>query len=796
MIKKALILYFSIIVYLFSPSQLLSQYDYSNVKDQNNDSKIKKLEKEYEQYESPQIFEEDESPVSTPEASDSTVLKPDSTKQLGKLDQANEFINQEGVSKSRQLIPKPGPTELKLFGEDLFTATTSDFSPAPIVTAPSDYKLGPGDNLIVYLWGSVDLELNLTVDREGKLFVPRAGEIKVFGLTLDQFKSTLRKKLSTIYSDFDLGVMLGKIRAIRVYVYGEVKKPGGYTISSLSTLFNALYNAGGPNRSGSMRNIRLMRSGKLIANIDLYDFLLNGNTSGNYKLESEDVIFVPIVGPKITMRGQVKRSAIYELREEIKLLDMINLAGGVEDDAYLGRVMIDRINNGEGRKLIDLSLASDDDKLKNNISVKSGDDISVFGIYERRQNVVWLGGHVKHPGAYQIEERATVAQLLDDGQQLREDALLHRADLIRTHNDSHQELITINIDEALKGNPMFNLQLLADDSLKVYGSNEVLRDKYVTIEGEVSNPGRYRLLENMSISDLIFASGNLKRSAYTLTAEIVRRIPGEEIKIIYIDLEEIMRSSNSKEDIIIREDDYVLIRRIPMWDLDNFVTIKGEIKFPGKYALYRPDETLYELIQRAGGLTDDAFAFGAVFTREEIQDKLNRMNLQSIMNRANPVRYDSSGNMIKTPILDYNPLELSRMVIDLELILHSAGKMDNLTLQKGDDIYIPPKPSGVQVTGAVASSGTIHYQQNKRAEYYIDQAGGNLPHADKKELRVIRANGQVLSNGKAKKYKIGLGDIVMVPSKIKKERSFGDILLNSVSIISGIATTVFIIDRL
>jgi len=794
MIKKATIAYLFIALFLLSPSILFSQKDGKLNRDYKSDSLLTKQGHGLEKYKTPSIYENTLSTIS-PAAGDSNEVDSTSDKYQDNYRKKTDVTDQV-VSKSDQIIPRPGPAELKLFGEDLFTAERSDFSPAPIATVPSDYKLGPGDNLIIYLWGSVDLEFNLTIDREGKLFVPRAGEIKAYGLTLDQLKSSLRKKLATIYSDFEMGVMLGKIRTIRVFVYGEVKKPGGYTISSLSTLFNALYNAGGPNSSGSMRDIRLMRSGEMITNIDLYEFLLKGNTSGNIKLESEDVIFVPIVGPKVTMRGEVKRPAVYEMKEGTNLLDMIKLAGGVEDNAFLGRVMIDRINTGKGRKLLDLSLASDEDRLKNNITVKSGDDISVFGIYERRLNVVWLSGHVKHPGAYQLEERVTVAQLLDGGDQLKEDALLTRADLIRTYNDSRQELISISIEEALNGNPQHDLGLLPNDSLKVYGSEEVQRSKFVTIEGEVKNPGRYKLLDNMNVSDLIFISGNLNRSAYTLTAEIVRRIPGEDIRILYIDLEEIMKESNPASDIRLQEDDYILIRRIPDWDLDNFVTITGEIKFPGKYALNRQDETLYDLIQRAGGLTDDAFAFGAVFTRQEIQDKLKRMNLESILDRANPVRYDSVGNMIRTPILDYNPLELSRMVIDLEQILSSKGMKDNLYLQKGDAIYIPPIPSGVQVTGAIASSGTIQYHPDKSAKYYIDQAGGHLPHADKKELRVIRANGQVLSNGKAKKFKVGLGDIVMVPSKVKKEKNFGDVLIKSVSIISSIATTVFIIDRL
>ena len=614
----------------------------------------------------------------------------------------------ESVSKTdpgEQVIPKPGPDGLELFGANLFSSASADFSPAPIATVPPDYKLGPGDNLIVYLWGRIDLEMDLTVDREGKVFVPKAGEIVAFNLTLEQFKQRLSKKLSTIYSDFELGVMLGRIRTIRVYVYGEVKKPGAYTVSSLSTLFNALHYSGGPNENGSLRKIRLSRGKETNATVDLYDFLLHGKNTAGIKLQSEDVIFVPVVGPKVSVRGEVKRPAIYELKNQEKLLDVIELAGGAADEAYLGRVMIDRINNGQGRKLIDLSLATAEDKKTNNIEIKAGDDISVFSIYERRENVVWLGGHVKHPGAYEMDNGLTISELLEDGRQLKENPYMERADLIRTSPDSQKELIAINLAWALNKSAEHDLKLRINDSLRIYGSNEIARKKYVNIDGEIARPGEYQLFKNMRISDLIFMAGGLQRGAYTLTAEVARRLPGKEIELIYLDLEK-MKNGGSGEDILLAEDDYVFIRRIPSWELNNFVSITGEVEFPGKYALYRKDETLYDLIRRAGGLTPEAYAFGTVFIRGEIEDKLKRMNLPGILDRSNPVRFDSAGNYSQTSILKYNPGELSRLIIDVDLILASKGEEGDVTLQMGDEVYIPPRPSGVQVTGAVASSGT------------------------------------------------------------------------------------------
>ncbi|MBD3217789.1 MAG: hypothetical protein GF310_05880, partial [candidate division Zixibacteria bacterium] len=675
-------LIFSFLLLNFAATVSLSAQSSSDDEELLNKLKeMKKLESrdKSESYSTPPIYEDSAGQGSMQlEKSQETLDIPEEEKEGKDKLRRREMREEKPKPDSlEQRIPKPGPDGLRLFGANLFSSSSADFSPAPIASVPPDYKLGPGDNVIVYLWGRIDLEMDLTVDREGKVFVPKAGEITAFNLTLDQFKERLHKKLSNIYSDFELGVMLGRIRTIRVYVYGEVKKPGAYTISSLSTLFNALHYSGGPNENGSLRKIRLSRGKETIATVDLYDFLLHGKNGAGIKLQSEDVIFVPVVGPKVSVRGEVKRPAIYELKNQEQLLDVIELAGGVSDEAYLGRVMIDRINNGQGRKLIDLSLANEEDREKNNIEIKAGDDISVFSIYERRENVVWLDGHVKHPGAYQMDNGLSVSELLGDGKQLKENPYLERADLIRTNSDSQQELIPINLAEALNKNPDHDLKLQVNDSLRIYGSNEIARKKYVSIDGEIRKPGEYQLFKNMRISDLIFMAGDLKRGAYTLTAEVARRTPGKEIELLYIDLAK-MKEGDPDADILLAEDDYIFIRKVPAWELDNFVTIAGEVKFPGKYAVYRNDETLYDLIQRAGGLTPEAFAFGTIFIRGEIEDKLERMNLPGILDRSNPVKFDSAGNYHHTSILKYNASELSRMVIDLDLVLSSKGRQGNV----------------------------------------------------------------------------------------------------------------------
>ena len=616
------------------------------------------------------------------------------------------------------------------FGYDMFIERSADFAPPEISTVPPDYKIGPGDNLLVNLWGRVDMELDLTVNREGKVFIPKVGDIVCYGLSLTELQNRLKRRISEVYSDFKLSVSLGKIHVIRVYVYGEVKQPGGYTLSSLSTLFNALYAARGPNERGSMRKVRLLRGGKTIKQIDLYSFLLNGNLSGNVKLESEDVVFVPLAGELIKVRGEVKRPAIYELLGGETVEDVITLAGSMKPNAYTSRVMVDRIGENDSRVVLDLDLSNPDLEDKQT-AIKGGDEITVFSMDEVHENVVWLSGYVKHPGAYQLEERSNISDLIFCGDQLYDDVYMQRADLIRTNQDSRQEIISVNLEAITDGDSSADLRLQAKDELIVYAASEVTRKKFVTIKGEVAYPGVYPLYENMKLSDLIFKAGNLNRNAFLLSAEIARLTQDGTTELLYVDLKKIIDEKDSSYDITLAEDDQVFIRSIPDWETDRTVTVKGEVKFPGEYVISHENETLYDLIQRAGGLTDKAFPRGAVFTRTDEAEHLQREDLQGIIAKSAPLIKDSTGTVYSDLSFAFNPDRMNRIVIDLEKALLSGHNGGNLTLRPGDRIFVPEAPSGVQVMGAVAASGTIHFEANKKPSYYIERAGGLLRNSDK-----------------------------------------------------------------
>jgi len=700
-------------------------------------------------------------------------------------------------------IPKASPSELQPFGYNMFNVTPSTFAPIAPTSVPPDYTLGPGDNVIVNLWGKVDLELDLTVDREGKVFIPKAGDLTVWGLTLDQFERKLKKKLSTIYSDFEMNVILGKIRSIKVFVFGEVTNPGGYTVSSLSTLFNALYTAGGPNQRGSMRKVKLIRGNKETAIVDLYDFLLKGYNKDDIKLASNDVVYVPVVGPLVKIRGEVKRPAIYELKGGEKIQDLIELGGGLKPTAYLERVMVDRIAGQDQRVLLDVNLYDQTTLKQENVELKDGDDVSIFSIFDLIEKLVWIDGKVKHPGAFQRNPQMRVWDLIRGGEQLQKDAYLLRADLIRTYPDERKQIIPIDLEKVLAQDSTENILLTDKDRLTVYGYWEVKRKKFVNIDGAIKKPGQYELHEDMKLSDLIFLAGNPLKNAYLLRAEIAHLNPGKPADITYLNLqdlytdsEDFMVKQNPGVDFFLKEDDQVFIREIPEWSLQKIVTVEGEVMFPGKYALEREKETLYQLLQRAGGLTPQAFPKGAIFLRPSIIRDVERKNVHDVVVSTQLLERDSLGNIMPPSVTPFSPGRLNRVIIDLPSILREKGGESDIVLQEGDHLFIPKIPSEVQVVGSVGSSSSIRFLEGKKVKYYIDRAGGYTRNSDKSQTRLVRANGKVISGGSLRDKKVELGDVIVVPQKIKEDKDWMKFFANTAAILSGVATTVFVIDKL
>ena len=680
----------------------------------------------------------------------------------------------------------PQKSAVTRFGRNLFTSPhVGEINTALI---PEDYLLGPGDNLIISLWGRVQQEWNLTVDRSGRIFIPKVGEIAAWGMTLNEFENRLDAQLSKVYTGYERRVTLGKIRTIKVFVYGEVNAPGGYAISALSTLFNSLYMAGGPTDNGSFRDIRLIRDQKTLT-VDLYDFLIDGDKTCDVALLSGDVVFVPLVGAQATIRGEVKRPGIYELLGGEMVTDLINLAGGPTADAYLGRLMLDRIGDNDSRKVIDLNLSGD---AKTDLPLADGDDLSIFSIYQMRDNVVWVNGMVKHPGTFERTEGMRVSDLLVKGQLLPNRVFFERADLYRHHHDGRVEIVAVNLQSIVSGDSTSNITLTDLDSLYIYSTDEVGRARFVFIEGLVQKPGQYPLYESMTVSDLIFLAGNFKESAYMLDAELARIDSSGETHLISVPLDR----AGKNDRLPLQENDRLFVRQIPGYQLHRMVTIEGEVNFPGRYSLTKNNETLWQLVQRAGGFTDRAFPVGTVFKRAAIAADLERMDIDHILAQSKPLMADSSGTLQPVSTVEFKPSSMDRIIIDMERLIKYSGTEGDFKMQTGDYIYVPDVPTGISVLGEVCANGTIKYQQGRKVGYYLEQAGGFTKRADKGEIRLIKANGRVYSSGGVSGKRVDLGDVIVVPAEIKKDRDWLKYISTSLSVLTGVATSIFIIDRL
>ncbi len=788
MLKRILffILFVIIIVSLNWFKVVLAQ-DLSKLSDEEKEQLIKQYQLQADNdsldnsYKTPPIYDQEDKTTKTEKKS----LIPDSLKQ--KYQSLIDLEQDSTLQKKVELIPFE---DLKPFGLEIFD-DPRDLEPPVEIAAASDYILGPGDNVIIYLWGRVDKQLNLTLDREGKIFIQQVGEIVAWGLTVEKFTELAKERLSSAYSDFKITVSLGKIRSIRIFISGEVKYPGAYTVSSLSSVYNALYFASGPNNLGSMRQIKLMRNGKKRATVDLYDFLLKGDNTNDLRLESGDVIFVPVAGSRVAIRGEINRPAIYELLGNETGNDLLALAGNPTPTAYLDRVMLERISNQKEWVVLDLNLNPLSSKPVDKLVLQDGDRITVNGIFDFEKSKVGIFGQVQHPGYYERNDSTKISDLLLQSHLQTYDVYLERADLFRRYEDWSTEVIAINLREIIDGNPEADLLLMDLDSIHIHSIEEISWDKWVFIEGAIKEPGQYRLYNNMTVADLIFLAGSYNREASRHEAELARLDSSGEVSLMYISL-----ASDSVKKIILEEDDHLYVRHIPEWQFNPVVAIEGEVRYPGQYMLSSRDETLYQIIKRTGGFTRTAFPTGLVLERESIGENMQRIHIRGLIEKTQPLVEDSVGNLVRSNVFEFDLKSVNRIIIDMEKLLDSEGKQGDIILEPGDQVYVPSIPSGVTVMGAVGANGTIKFNQGLKVKDYIKRAGNFTRRSDKNETKLIRANGEIISGKKSLGQKVLIGDVIFVPSKIERERNFLKAFTEVLSATTGILTTIYIVSKL
>jgi protein involved in polysaccharide export with SLBB domain len=731
-----------------------------------------------------------------------------------------------------------GDDSLQLFGFDFFRAGAAAFQEIEEVPVPSDYRLGPGDKVIINLWGRVDKTYNLTVDREGKIFIPEAGAMTAWGQTLEEFEGHSTKVLERVYSDFEINVMMGRVRSMRVYVLGEAKQTGAYTVSALSTFMNVLHQAGGPTERGSLRRLRLMRGGRIHKTIDLYEMLLHGEGATAVNLQSNDAIFVPVIGPTVAVRGEVKRPAIYELVGGETVEDVIELAGGMTAEAYSHRVQITRVDSHGDRGVIDVDLT---DESLSTMTIADGDAVELVAVDLMIEKTVELSGWVKYPGTYALRPGMHISDLLREGDVLRPDSYLPRAVIRRRLPDGTHQLIPVNLNRLLGHDDRYGAlgqspgllaatdgdylggpsgsgdgssssfreapyygtgtTLEADpelqplDELTIYSAEEMGWRYHVTIDGHVRSPGRYDLTRGMRLSDLIFEAGGIDPQAYQARAEIVRIDESGRNQVLAVDLEQLLGHGDETVDLELEREDAVYVRKTPDRREPEKVVIEGEVRFPGPYSLTYPGERLSEVLARCGGPTEYAFLEGAVYIRESIVQDVSRQGLDKIF-MSFQVDSTTGIPMHAAPWLQrYEPefVASGRVAIDLPKLLATGDPQYDVVLQDGDTLIIPRKPSEVPVTGYVASSGAIHYVPGKDVAYYLDRSGGVTPSGDKGGVRLVRANGQVIQASGG--TRVELGDAVMVPPRNPRDGETLRWLRDFSMSMLGVAATVFIVSR-
>lgn len=703
----------------------------------------------------------------------------------------NRADDQPAGDTDAQSEPTKKKTELRQFGYDLFGDTPDAFTPVADVPPPDSYVLGPGDNLVIQLYGKENSSYNLVVNRDGQIQLPEIGPITLAGLTFSDARQLLMDTVTQQMIGVKASVTMGSLRSIRIFVLGEALQPGSYTVSSLSTMTNALFASGGISKIGSLRNIQLKRQGKLITTLDLYDLLLNGDTSDDARLLPGDVIFIPPIGATVGISGEVKRPAIYELKKENNVIDAIQLAGGFTPTAFPAASRIERIDYKGDRTLVDANLTQSSGK---NIKVKDADVIRVYSVLETMEDVVMLEGHVERPGGFAWRQGMRVTDVIRSAEELLPFPDMNIALIEREVQPTREKVVvTFNLGKALS-NPTGpdNLELKTRDKIYVFNfeetrtdqlqelverlklqANKDLRKQTVIVSGYVRFPGEYPLGANMSARDAVTLAGGLTENAYGLRGEITRVTYSEteeqSIEHINVDL------ANSAAQNL-KEEDELHIKRLPNWLDQEVVTIEGEVKFPGKFKIKR-GETLTQVIERAGGLNEWAYPEGAIFSREDLRmleaERLKelRSKLESDIAAAN---IEQQTIEQKVAMEDANDLleslnavrPLGRMVIDLNSII--AGRGQAIQLKDGDKLVIPRKKQAVTVVGEVQFPTSHIFEANLDAKQYIERSGGTTQKADDNRIYVVKANGRVFlpePSGwfKAGKYQIEAGDTVVVP---------------------------------
>lgn len=668
------------------------------------------------------------------------------------------------------------PQGKRVFGRNLFNQKNLTFAPNQNMATPANYRLGAGDVVIIDVWGASQETFQKTISPDGVVTIEGVGPIKLAGLSVSEATSRLRSQLGRYYSDCQVSLSLGENRSIVVQVMGEVVMPGTYTLSSLSSAFNALYAAGGINDVGTLRDIRVYRGGRVLANIDVYDYLVNGNSRGDVRLQDNDVIIVGPYDCLVEVQGKVKRPMFYEMKSSESVQRLLQFAGGFTGNAFTKSVRLVRRSGSE------YSIHTIEEFDMNGFTLADGDSLYVDSILPRFRNRVTVRGAVKHPGEFQLDGRIqSVRDLVAIADGLREDAFTERAVMHREKEDLTLEMISIDIAGILEGR-VPDIPLRNNDLLFIPSKTDMNGDRFLRISGEVNFPGTFQFAENTTIKDLILQAGGLTRAASTAQVDVFRRIYNPAAKQGTNVLAR--RFSFNIDDGFVLEDtlfvlqpyDEVQVRRSPVYAEQQNVRVTGCVNFEGQFAMTHRTFRLSDLIQMAGGTTQEAYTKGARLIRkmndeERLQRDKSYLNNQILLMERG-LEKESFNYALADSILmlKTNSDDSYSVAINLDQALAEPGGSSDLILRANDQLIIPEYSGVVKISGEVMSPTSVHYRKGATLTDYLNSAGGVTKQASRKRTYAIYMNGAVNKLGRTASGKdLQPGMEIVVPSKPIRE---------------------------
>lgn len=679
-----------------------------------------------------------------------------------------EYDNFLGKEKKEK---KGDPTQ-QIFGHNIFDNENLTFEPNINVATPNNYCLGAGDEVIIDVWGVSQKTIREIISPEGTVQIENLGPVYLSGKTVKEANNYLKNEFAKIYAgvtgetpNTQIKLTLGEIRSIQVNVMGEVVVPGTYTLSSFASVFHALYWAGGVNKIGSLRSIKVIRDGETVADVDIYDFIMEGRLKDDIRLQDGDVILVNPYQTLVQILGKVKRPMYYEMKPTETIATLLKYAGGFTGDAYKKAIRLVR-KSGREHQIFNI-----DEMDYSVFRVEDGDVLTVDSVLDRFENRVEVRGAVYREGLYQLSgEVNTVKQLIKKAEGVRGDAFLNRAVISREYDDLTREMIAIDLKGLLNG-VVADIPLQKNDILFIPSVQDLREETTVAIHGEVADPGTYLYADKMTVEDLILQAGGLLEAAATTRVEVSRRVKDPKSTVFSgtigqnfsFDLKDGLLVGEGSGSFHLEPFDEVYIRKSPAYHRQQTVTVAGEVLFSGNYALSKKNERLSDLITKAGGISSDAYAKGARLLRKMSEEELRRK--EDVLRMA---QMTSGGDSISVKKLDLS--DTYSVGINLEKALQNPGSDYDMVLREGDMLYVPEYVSTVKISGAVMYPNTVLYKAGEGWKYYVNQAGGFGNDARKRRAYVVHMNGTVsrLKSGGAKEIEPGCE--IIVPSKAPKKK--------------------------